>query len=151
MPDQDLATMQAVVRGPVPPEIITAEAMLRVAQLAADVSALDELIADELLFTGPDGQLGTKAADLASHATGAVRVRQHEPEELRARSIAGAVVVTNLRTRMQVEVNGQLVNGVYRYTRVWAQEGGHPWRVVAGHVAEVHAAAPPDGAASAAG
>ena len=43
------------------------EAQIRAAQLAADVGALDRLIADELLFAGPDGQLGTKAQDLEAH------------------------------------------------------------------------------------
>jgi Domain of unknown function (DUF4440) len=144
MRDQDLACMQSVVIGAVPQEIVVAEARLRSAQLTADVSVLDELIADELLFTGPDGQLGTKAADLASHGTGALRVRQHDPEDLSGRSVDDRVVITSLRTRMQVEVGGRVVAGVYRYTRVWAREGEQPWRVVAGHVAEVHGAEPAD-------
>jgi glutamate transport system ATP-binding protein len=38
------------------------------AQLRADVETLDALIADTILFTGPDGQLGTKAQDLAAHS-----------------------------------------------------------------------------------
>jgi hypothetical protein len=36
-----------------------------------------------------------------------------------------------------VEVAGTLVRGTYRYTRVWAREGGGPWRVVGGHVSAV--------------
>ena len=124
-------------------EIVALEARLRAAQLAADVGALDALIADELLFTGPDGTLGTKAQDLAAHASGAVRFRVHEPEELRVRRVGPDVAVTALRARLAVEVAGTLMQGVYRYTRVWAREHGGPWRVVAGHVSAVPAVGDP--------
>ena len=124
-------------------EIVALEARLRAAQLAADVGALDALIADELLFTGPDGTLGTKAQDLEAHASGAVRFRVHEPEELRVRRVGPDVAVTALRARLAVEVAGTLMQGVYRYTRVWAREHGGPWRVVAGHVSAVPAVGDP--------
>lgn len=132
----DIALLQAVVVGPADPDIVACEARLRAAQLAADVAALDALIADELLFTGPDGQLGTKAQDLAAHGSGVVRVRRHEPEELRMRTAGPDVVVAALRTRLAVEVAGTLVEGTYRYTRVWSREGG-AWRVAGGHVSAV--------------
>lgn len=131
------ATMAAVVVGEAVPEIVAAEARLRVAQLAADVAALDRLISDDLILTGPDGRLGTKAEDLAAHGSGVVRFRAHEPEELRMRRVGPDVVVSALRARLAVEVGGRLVHGTYRYTRVWAREGGGPWRVVGGHVSEV--------------
>jgi ketosteroid isomerase-like protein len=133
----DLAPMQAVLLGDPDPEIVALEARLRLAQLAADVDALDALIAEDLLFTGPDGQLGTKAQDLAAHGSGAVRFRAHEPEELRVRRIGADVAVAALRARLTVEVGGVVVGGVYRYTRVWAREGDGQWRVVGGHVSEV--------------
>ena len=137
MNDSELSIMQVVVQGSVPRDIVIAEARLRAAQLAADVSALDALIADNLLFTGPAGQLGTKADDLAAHGSGLVRFREHDPEELRARLVGDRVVITTLRARLGVEVGGQLVRGVYRYTRVWAREDGGPWQVVGGHVSNV--------------
>jgi ketosteroid isomerase-like protein len=133
----DDTQMTAALVGAPDPEIVALEARLRAAQLAADVAALDALIADALLFTGPDGQLGTKAQDLAAHGSGAVRFRGHEPEELRVRRVGADVAVTALRARLAVEVAGTLVRGTYRYTRVWAREGGGPWRVVGGHVSAV--------------
>ena len=129
--------MEAALVGPPDPEIVALESRLRAAQLAADVAALDALIADELLFTGPDGQLGTKSQDLEAHGSGIVRFRRHEPEELRIRRIGPNVAVAALRTRLAVEVAGTLVSGTYRYTRVWAREDGGPWRVAGGHVSEV--------------
>lgn len=118
-------------------EIAECERQLRSAQLAADIAALDRLIADELLFTGPDGQLATKAQDLDAHRSGLVRFREHEPEELRIRHVGANVAIVALRARLAVEVAGTLVRGTYRYTRIWAREDGAPWRVVGGHVSGV--------------
>src|SRR5262249_32441382 len=115
---QDLAVMEAALVGPADAEMVAYEAQIRAAQLAADLAALDRLIAEELLFTGPDGQLGTKAQDLAAHGSGAIRFRVHEPEELRVRRVGADVAVTALRARLGVEVGGVLVRGTYRYTRV---------------------------------
>lgn len=138
MNDSEVAVMRAVLVGGADPEIVACEARLRAAQLGADVAALDRLIADELLFTGPDGQLGTKAQDLEAHRSGAVRVREHEPRELRVRRVGAEVAVAALRTRLAVEVAGTLHRGTYRYTRVWAREDGDgAWRVVGGHVSPV--------------
>lgn len=108
----------------------------RQAQLDADVAALDRLISAELLFTGPDGQLGTKAQDLEAHGSGVVRFLSHEPEELRVLRVRDDVAVSALRARLRVRVAGETAEGVYRYTRVWAREDG-AWRVVGGHVAPV--------------
>ena len=127
--------MADVLVGAPDPEIVALETRLRAAQLDADVAALDALIDDDLLFTGPDGQLGTKAQDLAAHGSGVVRFREHEPEELRVRRVGANVAVTALRARLAVEVAGTLARGTYRYTRIWAREGGGPWRIVGGHVA----------------
>jgi hypothetical protein len=128
-----------VLVGPDDPEIVELESRICGAQLSADVATLDALIAEELLFTGPAGELGTKAQDLQAHDSGLVRFRSHEPEELRIRRVTQDVAITALRTRLAVEVDGRLIRGTYRYTRVWARVGGQPWRVVGGHVSEVPA------------
>lgn len=135
--DSSPTPIEAALVGAPDPEIVACEARIRAAQLAADVSALDQLIADELLFTGPDGQLGTKAQDLEAHASGLVRFREHVPEELRIRRVGTDVAVSALRARLAVEVAGTLQRGTFRYTRIWAREGGAGWRVVGGHVSAV--------------
>jgi ketosteroid isomerase-like protein len=129
--------MESIVIGDADPAIVELEAVLRRAQLEADVATLDRLIADSLLFTGPDGRLATKAEDLAAHASGAVRFRVHEPEELVVRAVGETVRVAALRTRLVVDVAGTRVSGTFRYTRVWAREQGGPWRIVPGHVSAV--------------
>lgn len=126
-----------VLVGEADPEIVAVEAELRLAQLDADVATLARLLADDLLFTGPDGRLGTKAQDLAAHASGQVRFRRHAPEELRIRRVGDDVAITALCTQLVVEVAGQAVQGRFRYTRVWARDRASVWHVVGGHVAIV--------------
>jgi ketosteroid isomerase-like protein len=129
--------MQSVLVGPADPEIVALETRIRAAQLDADVEALDALLSDKLLFTGPDGRLGTKAQDLDAHRSGVVRFRAHEPKELRIRRVGTNVAICALLAELVVEVNGAMTRGTYRYTRVWAQESTGPWRVVGGHVSQV--------------
>jgi hypothetical protein len=68
---------------------------------------------ETLLFTGPDGTLGTKQQDLAAHGSGTVRLREHVPEELRVRRVGSDVAVAALRARLGVTVGGTLVRGTY--------------------------------------
>ena len=123
------------------PEIAALEAELRVAQLASDVAALDRLVSDDLLFTGPDGALASKADDLRIHRDGTVRFTAHEPEELRTRRVGEHVVVAALRARLAGVFDGAPFSGTFRYPRVWAREDGR-WRVVAGQVSGVPDARP---------
>jgi ketosteroid isomerase-like protein len=115
------------------PEIAALEAELRAAQLGADVAALDRLIDDDLLFTGPDGALATKADDLAAYRDGVMRVWTHEPESMRVRRVGADVAVVALTARMTGSWAGAPFAGTARYTRVWARAGGG-WRIVAGQV-----------------
>jgi uncharacterized damage-inducible protein DinB/ketosteroid isomerase-like protein len=122
------------------PEIVALEIALRRAQLDADVDALERLLADDLLFTGPDGQLVTKAQDLTAHTSGAVRFRRHDVEELRVRRIADGVALCALRTHLTVEVAGFPVDGRYHYSRMWVRAHDASWRVAGGHVSVLQAA-----------
>lgn len=133
----DVALMRSVLVGAADPEIVELEARIRAAQLAADVNALDALISDDLLFTGPSGQLGTKAQDLDAHGTGIVRFRAHVPRELRVRRVGSDVAVTALLADLAVDVMGTATGGTFRYTRIWARERDGVWRVVGGHVSQV--------------
>jgi ketosteroid isomerase-like protein len=126
-----------VLKGEPDDDIVALESELRAAQLSADLPALDRLIHDNLLFTGPDGRLSTKAQDLEAHASGVVRFRTHEPRELRIRRVGKNVAVVALLAWLVVEVAGTSTEGNYRYTRVWARDKDGQWKVVGGHVSEI--------------
>lgn len=137
MMPSDTGRMSAVLRGERDDVIVALEEELRAAQLSADADALDRLIDQSLLFTGPDGALATKEQDLEAHRSGLVRFVAHEPEDLRIMRIGDTVAIAALRARLAVEVNGTVVRGTYRYTRVWARDDAGAWRVVGGHVSQV--------------
>lgn len=137
--DAEIGVVESILVGAPDPEIVDLEQRLRTAQLTADADALDQLISDDLLFTGPDGNLSTKSQDIDAHQSGFIQFRKHEPEELRIRRVGSDVAIAALRARLEVEVSGNIVSGTYRYTRVWAREGDGNWRVVGGHVSELGA------------
>jgi hypothetical protein len=115
--------------------ILALEEKLRQAQLAGDASALDRLIDDELVFTGIDGRVYTKADDLALHRSGRLRIARMDPAERHVLRL-GPVVVVSVRMEAAATGDRAEVSGPLRYTRVWCQRPGG-WRVVAGHMSAV--------------
>jgi hypothetical protein len=117
------------------------EERLRQAMLAGDADSLDRLIADGLVFTTQTGEVMGKAADLAAHRSGLLRLTRLDPSDRRTVTQPESAVVS-----VQMDVagtyGGELFFGLFRYTRVWALMDGR-WQVVAGHVSAV---APPTGA-----
>jgi ketosteroid isomerase-like protein len=113
------------------------EVALRRAQLASDVRALDLLLDDALVFTGPDGAVYGKQDDLDAHRRGVIRIRRLEPSDERIQHF-GHIAVVSVRMEMSGTFQGADFAGPFRYTRVWCarREG---WRIVAGHVSAVHA------------
>jgi ketosteroid isomerase-like protein len=111
------------------------EDALRRAQLTGDAAALDRLVDDTLLFTGPDGRVYGKGDDLEAHRQGWVRITRLEASDERVRRM-GQVAVVSVRMEMAGTFKGRAFAGPYRYTRVW-REGPGGWRIVAGHVSAV--------------
>ena len=111
------------------------EAALRQAQLASDVWALDRLVDDALVFTGPDGAIYGKQDDLDAHRRGLIRITRLEPSEERIQRF-GHIAVVSVRMEMSGTFQGAAFAGPFRYTRVWRAQG-EGWRIVAGHVSPV--------------
>ncbi len=113
----------------------SAEDALREAQLGSDVAALEKLLDDDLVFTGPDGLIYGKRDDLDAHRAGAIRISRLEPSEEHVQDF-GEIVVVSVRMEMRGSFQGNDFGGPFRYTRVW-RNTSRGWRVVAGHVSAV--------------
>ena len=116
---------------------LVAESALRQAQLASDVPALDRLVDDELVFTGPDGAVYGKTDDLDMHRNGWIRITRLDASEERVQRF-GNIAVISVRMEMAGTFRGASFAGPMRYTRVWCQRPDG-WRIVAGHVSSVQA------------
>ena len=117
-------------------DIEIAEEALRAAMLASDVAALDRLIADDLLFIGPDGSVLAKSDDLARHRSGEQRMTTLQVQEQCIR-VSGNVGSVSVLAHVAGFFKGHAFDGRFRYLRVWHKTSAG-WRVVAGSVFALH-------------
>lgn len=114
-------------------EIRGCEAQLCSAMLNSDLSALDELIADDLLFVGPTGELATKAMDLELHRTGNTRFHELIPKELEIRVWSEQFVLVAAKVFLSGTYLGNAFSGDYRYIRIWRKDQNN-WQIAGGSV-----------------
>ncbi|WP_428660070.1 nuclear transport factor 2 family protein [Runella sp.] len=111
-------------------EIYQAEQTLYKAQLAGDVAILDTLLADDLLFVGPDGQLYTKEMDLEAHRSRTMSITtliSHEP----IIQLMPHTAIVTVMIELQGVFAGQPAGGKFRYLRVWTKQQD-TWKITAG-------------------
>lgn len=116
-------------------EIVACEQQLYTAQLSSNVSLLQELLSDELIFVGPSGEIFTKQMDLELHRSGSINMTKLEPKEQEIRCLNGAAV-TVTKIFLAGTFQGASFAGDFRYTRIWHHtEKG--WRILAGHCSAI--------------
>lgn len=113
-----------------------AEARLQAAQLAADASALDALIDERLVFTGPDGRLYGKADELEIQRSGQQTLTSLTPEVVSV-LVDGRLGVTWFLGSLAGVFRGEPFNAQVRYTRTWVHTDAAGWRLLAAHVSTV--------------
>ena len=113
-------------------EILKYEERLRKAMLRSDISALDQLLAPELIFTNHLGQVLSKKDDLESHYSGILKVEALTASEEHV-LLMGEVAIVSVRVHLMGSYAGIKSDNDFRFTRVWAQSSGDTWRVVAAH------------------
>jgi ketosteroid isomerase-like protein len=115
-------------------ELEDAERRLQQAMVASDLAALDALLDEEVLYTGPDGVPVGKDADLAAHRSGALNVHAFDTTSLTSRVI-GDTGLTFVEASLRGTAAGQPFEARMRYTRTWVLDG--TWRVVAAHASSL--------------
>lgn len=114
-------------------QIRASEARLYNAMLASDVAELDALLADDLLFAGPTGELATKAMDLELHRAGGTQFHEFTPKELEIRVWSEQFALASAKIFLRGTFLGEAFAGDHRYTRVW-RKGPQGWQIVGGSV-----------------
>ena len=107
------------------------------AHMAGDVTALDELWADELAVTVPKMPRFNKAQSLAIWKTGRMKFSRYESSNLRFEVMGETAVVTGalVRERKFMEKD---VHEDWQFTKVYLRRDDK-WRVVAWHASEAPA------------
>ncbi|BAZ44938.1 hypothetical protein NIES4102_19550 [Chondrocystis sp. NIES-4102] len=113
-------------------QIIQVEERLRDAMLTSDVAVLDQLLAPEIIITTHNGELLSKADDLAAHQSGAFKINQLQPSEQHIQ-VYDNVAIVSVRMQLSGSYKGIPTNGDFRYTRVWAMSATG-WQIVTAHI-----------------
>jgi uncharacterized protein (TIGR02246 family) len=112
------------------------EETLQQAMLNGDVQALDELIADDLIFTLHSGLVISKQDDLEAHRTGLQKYRKIDITDQHIRHYGDDCAVVTLRADLEGVFDGESYAAPYRFTRIWAKRQNR-WQIAAGHVSQI--------------
>ncbi|SEP17043.1 protein of unknown function [Flavobacterium sp. CF108] len=110
--------------------IVNAEIELLTAIKNADVSVLERILHDDLLFNLPTGETITKEFDLNSYRSGKMKIDSLEASDQIINIIDNTAVVT-VSVSLKGTYDNNPINGVLKYIRVWKQFDGH-LKVIAG-------------------
>lgn len=118
--------------------IAALEHKLQQAMLASDVAVLDNLIADDLVWTMPSGFVSNKQFDLGAHRSGHFQFSKLDISDRQIHPFSSDCVVVTLQAELAGTLNGQPFSESCRFTRVWLQRQNH-WQIIAGHVSQIAA------------
>ncbi|NJN89164.1 MAG: nuclear transport factor 2 family protein [Leptolyngbyaceae cyanobacterium SL_5_14] len=112
------------------------EEKLQHAMLNSDVAVLDELIADDLVWTMHTGLISNKQYDLQAHRSGIFQYTKLEISDRQIHPYSSDCVVVTLKAEIDGILKGQAFSETYRFTRVWLQRQNR-WQIIAGHVSQI--------------
>lgn len=117
-------------------QISLLEERLRLAMLAADCSALAELISADLIFTNHLGHVCGKQDDLHMHGSGLLKLHTLDPSEMCVKT-RGDLAVVSVRMAVGGVFDAMAFQEDLRYTRVWARSERGSWEILTGHSSRV--------------
>jgi len=100
------------------------------AMRTADLSVMQELIDESLIFNIPGGVVISKSDDLEAYKSGTMHLDSLELVEQEI-SVQGDVAVVNNLLKMNGSYGGSPFGGNFRVMRVWKNFDGS-WRLIAG-------------------
>src|SRR5712664_2128426 len=93
-----------------------------------DIAALNELIADDLIYTHSSARLDTKKSLIGNMESGSTVYTSVVPSDVKAQDLGDTVVLTG-SCRIGVNTGGRANSFGVRFTDVYAKRGGR-WQMV---------------------
>lgn len=94
-----------------------------------------ELLAEDLIHIGFEGQIARKNEYMSFFKTGAWRYLKYQPSNVSIKILTDAAVVTGRVDRV-IRINDRETSGAFAFTHVWSREG-NAWRLRSSHVTTV--------------
>ncbi len=110
------------------PAIIELDRKRMQAMAQKDVATLNEILADDLIYTHSSARLDTKQSLVGAMQSGATVYTGVEPSDVKAQDLGDAVVLTGI-ARISVVSNGKPNAFSVRFTDVYAKRGSL-WQMV---------------------
>ncbi len=108
------------------------ESRLQNAMLNSNVDELNELLADDLIFTNHVGHLMTKWDDLNMHKFGILKIKKIELANLNIKLLNGVALV-NTEAIIRGIFNNQTSENKFRFSRIWSKNSNNMWQVIMAH------------------
>jgi ketosteroid isomerase-like protein len=117
--------------GSVEQELLQLETGWANANVKADVAFLDRILAEDCIFTDPEGVVWTKAQSLEHLKSGEQVITFMVSDDMKVRVYGDAAVVTG-RNTAKGTFKGKDVSGQEQWTDTWIKRDGR-WQCVATH------------------
>lgn len=108
--------------------------------LKRDHAELNELLADDLVHIGFEGQFAGKAEYLTFFQHGDWSYKKYEPQNMTVKVFGNVAIVTG-RVDRTIVVSGRQTTGAFAFTHVWSRTEDR-WRMTSSQVTTVPAPAP---------
>jgi len=105
------------------------------AEARRDVAFFEQILADEYMFTDPEGAVRTKVQYIANLKSGDLTVISSVLEDIKV-DVYGDAAVCFGRATSKAQLKGKDISSQYRFTDTWIRRAGR-WQYVADHSSEI--------------
>jgi ketosteroid isomerase-like protein len=121
--------------GSVEQELIKLEQDWAIAGVKSDVAFLDRILAEDWVFTDPEGVVWTKTQSQAALKSGEDIITSAVNDDMKVRVYGDTAVVTGRWTGKET-LKGKDIGGQSRWTDTWIKKAGR-WQCVATHASKI--------------
>ena len=102
----------------------------------ADAAALERVLTDDFTLTLSNGEVSTRANEIAELRSGKVHYDVFENYDMKVRLYGDSAAVVTGRTKLKGVYDGKTVDKIVQFTDTLVKQNGQ-WRLAAGHVSAV--------------